>query len=144
MTSYLRDENILDLPCARRSVPSDMTQGIWNKCVDYFIYEEFRASSSVSDSSTQPTLPRTDETLIADKVLGVRRGYRRGVGPKLKGATSTSSTATSPPWDSPVPDSELRDFFSQTQSYLVVIHQREAVLLVQRNVILQQTTVLHV
>ncbi|PON89008.1 hypothetical protein TorRG33x02_152370 [Trema orientale] len=51
--------------------------------------------------------PRIDETLIADEVLGVRRG----VGPKLKGAASTSSTAASPPRDPHVPDFELRDFF---------------------------------
>ncbi|PON42706.1 hypothetical protein TorRG33x02_335220 [Trema orientale] len=92
-----------------------------------------QASSSASSSSIQSAPPRIDETFIADEVLGVRRGYRRGVGPKLKGAASTSSTAASPPRDPPVPDSELRDFFSQTQSYLAAAHQRESVLLAQRD-----------
>ena len=71
--------------------------------------------------------------MIVDEVLGVRRGYRRGVGPKFKGAASTSSTVASPPRDPPVPDSELRDFFSQTQNYLAAAHQRESVLLAQRD-----------
>ncbi|PON47936.1 hypothetical protein PanWU01x14_241100 [Parasponia andersonii] len=56
--------------------------------------------------------PHIDEKLIADEVLGVRKGYKRGVGPKLKGAASTSSTTASLSRDPPVPDSELRDFFN--------------------------------
>ncbi|PON90400.1 hypothetical protein TorRG33x02_136850 [Trema orientale] len=175
------DENNVDLLHTHRSVPPDMTQEVWNKCIDYFSSEEFRgnpemgemqsitenyrqryidpmtgmwpseeveqnyrkmveirptqlqsqASSSAPGSSTQSAPPRIDETLIADEVLGVRRGYRREVGLKLKGAASTSSTAASPPRDHSVPNSELRDFFSQTQSYLAAAHQHEAVLLAQ-------------
>ncbi|PON49646.1 hypothetical protein PanWU01x14_228790, partial [Parasponia andersonii] len=60
-------------------------------------------TSSTSGYSTQFASSRTDEILIADKVLGVRRG----VGPKLKEAASTSSTVASPSWDPLVPDSEL-------------------------------------
>ncbi|PON33847.1 hypothetical protein PanWU01x14_349200, partial [Parasponia andersonii] len=56
-----------------------------------------QASLSASSSSTQSAPPRIDETLITYEVLGVRRRYRRRVGPKLKRATSTSSTAASPP-----------------------------------------------
>ena len=51
--------------------------------------------------------PFTHDPAHTDEVLGVRRGYRRGVGPKLKGAASTSSTAASPPRGPLVPDSEL-------------------------------------
>ncbi|PON99164.1 hypothetical protein TorRG33x02_050240 [Trema orientale] len=170
MTSCLglssRDENNLDLPRTRRYIPPDMTQEVWNKCVDYFSSEEFRgnpetgemqsiaenyqqrymdpvtgiwpseehkmveirttqlksqASSSASSSSTQSALPCTNETFITDEVLGVRRGYRRGVGPKLKGAASTSFTVASPPRDSPVPDTE-RDveiqYFNEKLRYM--------------------------
>ncbi|PON87075.1 hypothetical protein TorRG33x02_171880 [Trema orientale] len=85
-----------------------------------------QASSSASGSSTQSIPPRIDKTLIADEVLGVKRRYRKGVGPKLKGAASISSTAASPPQDPPVPDYELQDFLSYTQSYLAAAHQREA------------------
>ncbi|PON66152.1 hypothetical protein PanWU01x14_112030, partial [Parasponia andersonii] len=90
------DENNLDLPHAHCSILPDLTQEIWN------------------NSSAQSVPPRIDETLIADEVLSVRRGYRSGVSLKFKGAASTSSTAASPPWDPFVPDFELRDFFSQT------------------------------
>ncbi|PON53704.1 hypothetical protein PanWU01x14_200460, partial [Parasponia andersonii] len=71
-----------------------------------------QASSSASDSLTQCPPSHIDETLIADEVLCVRRGYRRGVGPKLKGAASPSSTAASPRQDPSMPDFELREFFS--------------------------------
>ncbi|PON42385.1 hypothetical protein PanWU01x14_282480, partial [Parasponia andersonii] len=71
-------------------------------------------STSASSSLTQSAPPRIDKTLIVDEVLAVRSEYRRGVGPKLKGDTSISSTAASPPRDPPMPDSELQDFFSQT------------------------------
>ncbi|PON88506.1 hypothetical protein TorRG33x02_157200, partial [Trema orientale] len=58
---------------------------------------------------------------------------RRGVGLKLKSTASTSTTASSPPQQQPlVPDPELQDFFTPTQNYLAVVHQREQVLLVQR------------
>ncbi|PON41662.1 hypothetical protein PanWU01x14_287780 [Parasponia andersonii] len=92
-----------------------------------------QASSSASSSSTQSVPPRIDVTLIADEVLGVTRGYTRGVGLKLKGAAITSSTAASLPQDPLVPDSELRDFFSQTQSYLAAAHKRKAVLLTEHD-----------
>ena len=42
------DEHNLDLPRTRRSVPPDMTQEVWNKCVDYFSSEEFRVSISLN------------------------------------------------------------------------------------------------
>ncbi|PON38624.1 hypothetical protein PanWU01x14_311300 [Parasponia andersonii] len=58
---------------------------------------EIRASLSESGSSTQSAPPHINEILIADEVLGVRRGYRRRVGSKLKGVASTSSTAAFPP-----------------------------------------------
>ena len=63
-----------------------------------------QASSSASSSSTQFALPRINETLIVDEVLGVRRRYKRGVGLKLKGAASTSSTEASLLRDPLVPD----------------------------------------
>ncbi|PON31463.1 hypothetical protein PanWU01x14_369680, partial [Parasponia andersonii] len=46
-------------------------------------------------------------TLIDDEVLGVKRWCRRGVGPKLKGASSTSPTAASSPRDPPVPNTKF-------------------------------------
>ncbi|PON80654.1 hypothetical protein PanWU01x14_002100 [Parasponia andersonii] len=61
------------------------------------IWPSEEVSLSTSDSSTQSAPPRIDKILIADKVLGVRKRYRRGVGPKLKQATSTSFTTASPP-----------------------------------------------
>ncbi|PON80816.1 hypothetical protein PanWU01x14_003720 [Parasponia andersonii] len=75
--------------------------------------------------SKESTPPRINETLIADEVLGVRRG----VGSKIKRAASTSSTVVSPPRDPHLPDSELRDVFSETQIYMAAAHQREVVLL---------------
>ncbi|PON43022.1 hypothetical protein TorRG33x02_334520 [Trema orientale] len=81
-----------------------------------------QVSLSASNSSTRTTPARIDETTIANKVLGVRQGYWRGVSPKLKGAISTSSTTASPSHDPLIPDLELRDFFSQTQSYLAATH----------------------
>ncbi|PON51798.1 hypothetical protein PanWU01x14_213680 [Parasponia andersonii] len=56
-----------------------------------------QASSSTSGSSTWSTPPRIDETLIADEVLGVSRGYWTGVGMKLKKVDSTSSTVATLP-----------------------------------------------
>ncbi|PON39474.1 hypothetical protein TorRG33x02_342630 [Trema orientale] len=64
----------------------------------------------------------------------VRRGYRRGVGPKFKRAAKTSSIVTSLPREPPVPDTELLEFFSQAQNYLTLAHQHEAVLIVQHDV----------
>ncbi|PON50475.1 hypothetical protein PanWU01x14_223400 [Parasponia andersonii] len=70
------DENNFGLLRARRYVPPNMTEEVWNKCIDYFSCEEFMS-----------TPPYFDETLIVDEVvdevLGVRRGYRRGVSLKL-------------------------------------------------------------
>ncbi|PON31659.1 hypothetical protein PanWU01x14_368120 [Parasponia andersonii] len=63
-----------------------------------------------------------NKTLIADKMIGVRRGYRRGICLKLKRVASTSSITASLLRDSLVLDSELRDLFSQTQSYLAATH----------------------
>ncbi|PON44659.1 hypothetical protein PanWU01x14_265390, partial [Parasponia andersonii] len=54
--------------------------------------------------------PCIDETLIADEVLSVKRG----VGPQLKGAASTSSTTASLPRDPLMPHFKLREFFIQT------------------------------
>ncbi|PON34134.1 hypothetical protein PanWU01x14_346770 [Parasponia andersonii] len=72
-----------------------------------------QASSSASGSSTQSTPPQINKSLILNELLGIRRG----VVLKLRGTTSTSSTVASLPRDPSVSDSELRDFFSQTQSY---------------------------
>ncbi|PON79645.1 hypothetical protein PanWU01x14_008770 [Parasponia andersonii] len=83
------DKNNLDLLHARRSVPLDMTQEVWNNFL------------------TQSIPPRIDEILIASEMLSIRRGYRRRVGLKLKRVASTSSTIASPPWDPPMSDSEL-------------------------------------
>ncbi|PON74612.1 hypothetical protein PanWU01x14_050190 [Parasponia andersonii] len=105
------DENNLDLLCARRFIPPDMTQEC--KMVEICMTQlQSQVISFASSSLTQSIPSRINEILIADKILGTRRGYRRGVGPMLKGVVSTSSTATSPLWDPLVLDSELRDFFN--------------------------------
>ncbi|PON86410.1 hypothetical protein TorRG33x02_177510 [Trema orientale] len=113
------DLNIPRIPHGHRVVPPDMTEETWNKWVESFNSEEYRIAP-----------PRINETSIADEVLGIRKGYRRGAGPKLMGATSTSTTASSPPHQPPyVPDLALQDFFSETQNYLAVANQCEQVLL---------------
>ncbi|PON86320.1 hypothetical protein TorRG33x02_178860 [Trema orientale] len=68
------EEENLDIPHARLTVPADITKEAWNKCVNLFNFANYRAQS---------TLTRIDETTIANEVLGLKRGYRRGVGPKL-------------------------------------------------------------
>ena len=45
-----------------------------------------------TDSSTSAPAP-TDERLIADEILGVRRGHRKGVGRIVKGKGKASVTS---------------------------------------------------
>ncbi|PON78333.1 hypothetical protein PanWU01x14_019710 [Parasponia andersonii] len=72
-----------------------------------------RARHSISFNMTQEYVsPRIDRILSTDKLLGIKRGYRRGVALKLKEAASTSSIAASLPWDPPILDSDLREFFN--------------------------------
>ncbi|PON40616.1 hypothetical protein TorRG33x02_339990, partial [Trema orientale] len=115
------DEKSLDLAHASRSVPTYMIQE--HKMVELCTTQlQSQVSSFASDSLIHTAPARIDETTIADNVLGVRQDYWRGVGPKLKGATSTSSTTASPPQDPLILDTELRNFVSQTQSYLAATH----------------------
>ncbi|PON79198.1 hypothetical protein PanWU01x14_013140 [Parasponia andersonii] len=81
-----------------------------------------QVSSPVSGASAKSTLPHIDEPTIANKVLGLRRSYKRRVGSKFKRATTTSSAVVSLPYEPHVPHIELEEFFSKTQNYLVVAY----------------------
>ncbi|PON37932.1 hypothetical protein PanWU01x14_316490 [Parasponia andersonii] len=92
----------------------DPVTGMWpSEEVEQNYVTVVSSSLSISDSSTQSVPPRIDETLIADDMIGLRRGHRKGVSPKLKGATSTSSTVASLLQDPPILDSKFRDLFNQ-------------------------------
>ncbi|PON86364.1 hypothetical protein TorRG33x02_178160 [Trema orientale] len=137
------DEEDIAIPRACCVIPLDMTEKAWNKCVDLFNSEEYRAMSRRNTKSTISRDPDTEEMQpivenywqrYMDPTVGtwpsaehdIRRGYRRGVGPKLNGAASISTTTSSPTHQQPpVPDPELQDFFIQVQNYLAVAYQYE-------------------
>ncbi|PON73885.1 hypothetical protein PanWU01x14_054350 [Parasponia andersonii] len=105
---------------ARHFVPADITQkgdpdtGEIGSIVDTYRHRYMpQVPSYVSGSSTHIVLTHIDVTMIADEVLDIRKGYKRRVDSKLKRATSTSSTTVSLPQNPLIPDSKLRDFFSQ-------------------------------
>ncbi|PON53683.1 hypothetical protein TorRG33x02_304720 [Trema orientale] len=89
------DENNLDLPCARRSIPPDMTQEVWNKCVDYFSSEEFRGNPETREMQS---IAENYRQRYMDPVTGmwpseeVEQNYSQ-----VSSSASGSSTQSAPP-----------------------------------------------